>query len=183
MRRGDMSAARAAGATSAADNSADPENAARLIALRLLESAPRTRAELERALARRAVPADAATAVLDRFADVGLIDDEAFAQAWVTSRHAGRGLGRRALSAELRRRGVDAETTAAAVDAVSADDEEAAARALVARRLRAMGGLPPDTQMRRLAGMLARKGFGHALAVQVVREEIAAQRAVATQAD
>ena len=149
-----------------------------MIALRLLESAPRTRVELERALARRGVPSDAATAVLDRFTEVGLIDDEAFAQAWVTRRHNGRGLGRRALSSELTRRGVAAETVASAVATVSADDEESAARALVARRLRTMDGLPVQTQVRRLVGMLGRKGFSQALAARVAREAVAADDAV-----
>ena len=148
------------------------EDTARQIALRLLESAPRTRAELERAMARRGVPTDAATAVLDRFTEVGLIDDEAFAAAWVTSRHTGRGLGRRALSAELRRRGVDDDTVREAVATVSADDERTAAVALVERRLRSMTGLPHEVKVRRLVAMLARKGFSQSLAMSVVLEAI-----------
>ncbi|MDQ1685817.1 MAG: regulatory protein [Frankiaceae bacterium] len=167
---GDRSAGPAGPA--APDALEDPENAARLIALRLLDSQPRTRAELERALARRGVPCDAATAVLDRFVEVGLVDDDAFAQAWVTSRHNGRGLGRRALASELTRRGVAADTVAAAVATVSTDDEEVAARALVARRLRTMDGLPAETRVRRLVGMLGRKGFGQGLAVRVAREAV-----------
>jgi len=150
------------------------EDSARQIALRLFESAPRTRAELERAMARRGVPADAATAVLDRFTEVGLIDDEAFAAAWVTSRHTGRGLGRRALSAELRRRGVADDTVREAVQTVSADDEHTAAVALVERRLRAMNGLSREVKVRRLVGMLARKGFSQSLAMSVVLEALGA---------
>jgi regulatory protein len=110
--------------------------------------------------------------VLDRFTEVGLIDDEAFASAWVTSRHNGRGLGRRALTAELRRRGVDDDTVRGAVASVSADDERVAASALVERRLRAMSGLTRDTQIRRLVGMLARKGFSQSLAMTVVLEAL-----------
>jgi len=159
-------------ASAGADNSTDPENVARQIALRLLESQPRTRAELERAMARRGVPADAATAVLDRFTEVGLVDDEAFAAAWVTSRHNGRGLGRRALSQELRKRGVDEDTVRDAVSAVSADDERVAAVTLVERRLRTMTGLSRDTAIRRLVGMLARKGFSQSLAMSVVLEAL-----------
>jgi regulatory protein len=111
--------------------------------------------------------------VLDRFTEVGLIDDAAFAAAWVSSRHAGRGLGRRALGAELRRRGVDTAIVEAAVDEVSGEDEETAARALAHRRVRTMTGLPADTQMRRLVGMLARKGFSQGLAMRVARDAIA----------
>jgi len=152
---------------------ADPESVARSIALRMLERQPRTRAELARGMARRGVPEDAATAVLDRFTEVGLIDDQAFASAWVDSRHSGRALGRRALSAELRRRGVEDETVKVAVDNVTDEDEEAAARALVQRKLHTMSRLPKETQTRRLVGMLARKGFSQGLALRVVRDLLA----------
>ena len=124
-------------------------------------------------MARRGVPDDAAAAVLDRFSEVGLIDDAAFAQAWVDSRHAGRALGRRALSAELRRRGVDDEVARDAVAAVSSDDEAAAARTLVERRLRTMTSVPHDAKIHRLVGMLARKGFSQGLALRVVRDVLA----------
>ena len=152
---------------------ADPESVARTIALTMLERQPRTRAELARGMARRGVPEDAATAVLDRFAEVGLIDDEAFAQAWVDSRHAGKGLGRRALSAELRRRGVDDEIAKEAVSVVTPEDEEQVARSLVERKLRSMASLPPEAKLRRLVGMLARKGFEPGVALRVVRDVLA----------
>src|SRR4051794_32599774 len=171
----DPSDAGSAMALSASDES--PENVARQIALRLLDSQPRTRAELAQAMARRGVPADAATAVLDRFAEVGLIDDEAFAAAWVTSRHNGRGLGRCALSQELRKRGVADDTIRDAVSTVSADDERGAAASLVERRLRSMSALPRDTQIRRLVGMLARKGFSQSLAMTVILEALDAANA------
>ncbi len=98
---------------------ADPESVARAICLRLLTGAARTRADLAEALRRRGVPEDAAESVLDRLCEVGLVDDEAFAHAWVASRQAGRGLARRALATELRRRGVDDEVAARALAEVS----------------------------------------------------------------
>ena len=94
----------------------DPEAQARQICLRLLTLAPRTRAQLATALHRRGIPDETAEAVLSRFADVGLIDDAAFARAWVESRHYSRGLSRRSLSAELRRQGVQTEEIREAVD-------------------------------------------------------------------
>jgi regulatory protein len=163
----------------ALDPDADPESVARTIALRLLEHAPRTRSELATALAKRGVPEQASATVLDRFTEAGLIDDGAFAQAWVESRHRGRGLGRKALATELRRKGVDDELAAQALASVSSDDEVAAATALVARRLRSMQGLPRDTQTRRLVSMLARKGFGGSLAYRVVNEALDAEAATA----
>ncbi|HET7312095.1 MAG TPA: regulatory protein RecX [Mycobacteriales bacterium] len=158
-----------------ADPDADPESVARAIALRMLERQPRTRLELERAMARRDVPSDVAAAILDRFTEVGLVDDSAFAQAWVDSRHRGRGLARRALSAELRRRGVEETVLQEAVAAVSDDDEQAAARALVERKLRTMSALPREVQMRRLVAMLGRKGFGGQTAITVVRAALSAE--------
>ena len=152
---------------------ADPESVARTIALTMLERQPRTRAELARGMARRGVPEDAAAAVLDRFTEVGLIDDQAFAQAWVDSRHAGRGLGRRALSAELRRRGVDDAVAKEAVASVTPEDEEAAARTLVELKLRTMSSAPPEAKMRRLVGLLARRGYSRGLALRVVRDVLA----------
>jgi regulatory protein len=119
-------------------------------------------------MARRAVPEDAITRVLDRFGEVGLIDDAAFASAWVASRHHGRGLARRALAAELRRKGVAEEVAADALSAVTSDDEEAAAEALVRRRLASMSEVPRDVRIRRLVAMLGRKGFGGSLAYRVV---------------
>jgi regulatory protein len=151
---------------------ADPEEAARQICLRLLATAPRTRAQLATALRRRRVPEEVAEAVLGRFAEVRLIDDAAFAQAWVESRHHGRGLARRALSAELRQRGVAAEEVRAAVGSLGDQDELATARRLVAKRIEATRGRPLPARVRHLVGMLARKGYPAGLAFQVVREAL-----------
>jgi regulatory protein len=145
---------------------------ARLICLRLLTAAPRTRAQLADVLRRRGVPDDAATAVLARFAEVGLIDDAMFASAWVESRHYGRGLARRALAAELNQRGVDRSDIQAAVEKLSPETELATARALVGRRLASTTGQPAQVRIRRLAGMLARKGYPAGLAYRVVREAL-----------
>ena len=149
--------------------------------LRALTGAPKTRQQLAELLAKRDVPEDAAEAVLDRFTEVGLIDDAAFARAWVSSRQAGRGLARRALSSELRAKGVDAEVAAEAVEAVDEDDERAAARRLVERRAGAMRRLDRATATRRLIGMLARKGYNGGLSAAVVRDVL--EEAGAAEAD
>jgi regulatory protein len=157
------------------DSPSDPESVARALCLRLLSAQPRTRAELAAALAKRDVPEEAAEAVLARFGEAGLIDDVAFARAWVETRHRGRGLARRALAQELRNRGVDAGIAAAALGQVDGDSEEAAARALVERKLAATRGLPTPTRLRRLAGMLGRKGYPQGLALRVIRDALAAE--------
>jgi regulatory protein len=154
------------------DPDADPESVARTIGLTMLDRAPRTRSELETAMARRGVPDHAAQTVLDRFVEVGLVDDVAFANAWVDSRHRGRGLARRALANELRKRGIDAEIASDALESVTSDDEAIAAEALVRRRIRSMSGLSREVQTRRLIGMLGRKGFGGSMAYTVVRRVV-----------
>jgi regulatory protein len=111
--------------------------------------------------------------VLGRFEDVGLIDDAAFARAWVESRHYSRGLAGRALSAELKQRGVAAEQIRAAIDEqLGPDAEIAAARRLIEKKLAATRGLPPEQRTRRLAGVLARKGYPAGLAFRVIREAL-----------
>lgn len=149
---------------------ADPVSIARSIGLTLLTAAPRTRSQLAEAMHRRGVPDAAATEVLDRFTEVGLIDDAAFATTWVTSRHAVRRLAPRALANELRLRGVAEPLIAAAVAGVDHDDVEAAARDLVVRRARATTGLPPQVRLRRLVAMLSRKGYPGDVALRVVRD-------------
>jgi regulatory protein len=148
------------------------EAAAREICLRMLTAAPRTRAQLARALRRRGVPDEAAEAVLGRFAEVRLIDDAMFASAWVESRHHGRGLSGRALGAELRGRGVAADDIRAAVGRLAPEQEIDTARSLVAGRLAATRALRPAARVRRLIGLLARKGYSQALAYRLVREAL-----------
>ncbi|MCH0561926.1 MULTISPECIES: recombination regulator RecX [unclassified Streptomyces] len=150
----------------------DPVERARAICLRLLTGTPRTRKQLADALREREIPDDAAEEVLSRFEDVGLIDDGAFADAWVESRHHGRGLARRALARELRTKGVDSALIDEAVSQLDSEQEEATARELVARKLRATRGLDRDKRLRRLAGMLARKGYPEGMALRVVRQAL-----------
>jgi regulatory protein len=156
---------------------ADPEAAAREICLRLLSFSPRTRAQLADALRRKGVEEEIAERVLGRYTEVGLIDDEAFARAWVQSRHTGRGLARRALAAELRQRGVADETVKDAVEELAPEQEESAARELITKRLAATRGLDPAKRTRRLLGILARKGYSGGLAYRLVREALEAEGA------
>ncbi|MEV6022278.1 recombination regulator RecX [Streptomyces sp. NPDC052036] len=151
---------------------ADPVEQARAICLRLLTGSPRTRKQLADALRKREIPDDVAEEVLSRLEEVGLIDDGAFADAWVESRHHGRGLARRALARELRTKGVDSTLIGEAVGQLDTEQEEATARELVARKLRATRGLDRDKRLRRLAGMLARKGYSEGMALRVVRQAL-----------
>jgi len=158
--------------SAAADREADPESVARNIGLRLLTAAPRSRRQLADAFERRGVPSDVAERVLDRFVEVGLLDDAEYARLVVHSQHVDRGLSGRALRFALRKRGIDGELAEAAVSELSADDVEGTARALVARKLRAMVGLNRETRVRRVWGLLARKGYSPSLIARLVREMV-----------
>lgn len=151
---------------------ADPDQVARTIALRRLELAPRTRHELAETLHKKGVPDDAAERVLDRFADVGLIDDVAFAHSWVESRHRGKALARSVLRQELRQRGVDPEVIKEAVDSIDDDDEWDRAREFARRKLRIKAGEDPRKAVKRLAGQLARKGYPASVCFAVAREAL-----------
>ncbi len=151
---------------------ADPESVARKILLDQLTGRARTRSELADKLGSRNVPDDVAARLLDRFEEVGLIDDAAFAREWVAQRQSGRGLARRALAQELRRKGIEDEVARDALDDVDEEDEVEAARRLVQAKLRSVRSLDRDKAVRRLVGMLARKGHSSSVAFRVVKEEL-----------
>lgn len=157
----------------AADPDADPVAAARTVCLNLLTTRSRSRAELATELARRDVDDDTAATVLDRLVEVGLLDDAAFAEQWISSRHRHRGLGRRALADELRRKGVDRTTASTALEGLDRDDEAERARELVRKRLPSLRSVDSTVAARRLTGMLARKGYDAGIVGDVVRSELA----------
>ena len=158
------------------DADADPESVARTIVLRKLAAQARTRHELAKALAARDVPEDVAEQVLDRMESVGLVDDGAFARDWVESRQQRRHLSKSALRRELQSKGVDRDQIDEAVADVESGDELEAAEALAAKKLRTMSGLTREVQYRRLAGVLARRGFGSGVTSTVLSRVLGPQQ-------
>ncbi len=150
---------------------------ARAIALRLLTGAPRSRAQLADAMARKDVPDEVAERVLDRFTEVGLIDDAEFARMVVRTRHAERGLSRRAIAVELRRRGIDDELAGDALEQVDATTRRRPRATLVRRKLASTSALDAQTRARRTFAALGRKGYPPGLVARLVREELAAHGA------
>jgi regulatory protein len=149
---------------------ANPESVARSIVLTSLTATAKTRHQLAQLLAKRNIPDDVAEAVLDRFVEVGLIDDRAFARNWVLSRSHGRGLARAALSRELKQKGVAPDLIAEALEQVTHDDEETQARRLVEAKRRSLAGLPWEKKFSRITGLLSRKGYPSGLAMRLARE-------------
>lgn len=142
---------------------------AREVALRLLSVRDRTRLELERALAKRHVPVEAARQVLDRLTEVGLIDDRRFAAATFDGQHRRR-RSTRALRQELRTKGVDADLIEAAAAEVDSETDLAVARDLVAARARSLQRFSHQVRYRRMAGQLTRRGFSASVVAAALRE-------------
>jgi regulatory protein len=148
--------------------------------LRQLTGSAKSRLQLSRKLAERNIPEDVAEAVLDRFQEVRLIDDAEFADMWVRSRSQSRKLAKGSLRRELAEKGIDPELAAAALEQLSDADEEASARQLVERKLRPGTDLSDPTDRdktaRRLASMLARKGYQPSQAFRIVGEVLDSHR-------
>lgn len=160
------------GGGSHGDPPGNPEVLAKNLCLRLLTVQARSRAELATKLDQRGIPADVAERVLDRLAAVGLVDDAAFAESFVTSRQRDRGLGRSALRAELRRKGIDRTLADRAVAGIDDESERLRAAALVAKKLDSAMFAGPQAARRRLIGMLARRGYSSGIAAHVVGEAL-----------
>ncbi|SDJ18530.1 regulatory protein [Frankineae bacterium MT45] len=178
-----MQKQREAGSPEQLDPPGDPASVARTICLQQLATRARSRAELSAVLLRRGVPQEAAEPVLDRFAELGLIDDAAYAGMVVRAQHAERGLSRRAVALSLRQRGVSDSDAESALSAIDAESELHTARRLAEKKLRSLAGLDTSTQQRRIFGLLARRGYSAGLAARVCRETIGGSGASGTDHD
>src|SRR5215207_442313 len=148
---------------------------ARDIVVRKLSERAHSRSDLAQALAKKQVPEAVAEVTLDKFEAAGLVNDEEFARAWVQSRQRSKGLSSRVLAMELRRKGVDDEISREVLADLDPEQEIQAAHRLVQAKLRSMSRLDDTTKIRRLTGMLARKGYAPQVAFDVVRQEFGAQ--------
>lgn len=143
---------------------------ARKAALRLLEYRPRSREELGRRLRQKNFPASATQRVLDRLEELGLVDDENFAQQLVRSLTRRRNLGKRAILDKLRRAGVSRDVAEATIARELGDyDEVSRAQQATEKYLSRLAGLPPEKQRRRLQAYLLRRGFPYSVIDQVRR--------------
>ncbi|GAA4853410.1 recombination regulator RecX [Luteimicrobium xylanilyticum] len=150
--------------------------AARAVALRMLTGAPRTRRQISDGLRRRDYPDDVIDEIVERFTDVGLLDDAELAGMIARSQLAERSLSRRGIAAELRRRGIDDDDAQAALETIDDDAEDAALRELVRKRLARTAGLERDVRVRRVMGVLARKGYAPGPALAAISAELGAER-------
>lgn len=149
---------------------ADPMEVAREIALRRLTMRDHSRNELDQALAAKDVPDDVREQLLDRFEELGLVNDQAFAESWTRARRSSRKLSKSAVRRELQSKGVEREVIDEALEPIEHDDEVALATELARKKWRQVHSLPREVAYRRMAGQLARKGFASSVVGQVLRE-------------
>jgi regulatory protein len=165
-------AARGAGVS--AERSLDPE-AAREAALKLLDRARRTRADVARRLRERGFAEPVVAEVVERLAGVGLLDDAEYARAFLAGRWGRRAAGWRVLERDLRQRGVEREDIARARRLFEAEqgpaDEVRLARRVATQAARRYAGLDPRVRRQRLYALLARRGFDGDVIEQALREE------------
>lgn len=138
---------------------ADIEAAYRTV-IRCLELRSYARGDLGRRLQRKGHPGPAVNAALERAADLGLLDDAAFARTYVQTR-AARGRGPSRLTRDLLSMGVERALIDRALAAEWPDgsDRTSMPLALATKRAGQLSSLPRQTRRRRVLAYLARRGF------------------------
>lgn len=149
---------------------------ARDLVLRRLDHSAASRATLAGLLARKGVDSQVAAEVLDRLEAAGVVDDSAYAAVLARTRFAEKGVARRAVAEELRRKGVGERDIHASLTQIGAAEEDAAALALARKKLAATQGLDPLVRRRRTLAMLGRKGYSAEVSADALRQALAEER-------
>ncbi|WP_196716666.1 regulatory protein RecX [Actinomyces trachealis] len=148
---------------------------ARDLVLRRLDRSLAPRASLVQLLASKGVEERISQEVLDRLEAAGVIDDAAYAAMLARTRFAEKGAARRAVAAELRRKGLAEQHIRSALEQIDDSDEAEAALALARKKLRTTRSLDLLTRKRRTLALLGRKGYSADVASwalnQAFREE------------
>jgi regulatory protein len=146
------------------------EQRAKNVLLFQLSRSMKTRYQLSKILEKREIPEEIAKAVLDRFTEAQLIDDAAFARAFVNSRLAVSGKSRSVIARELKQKGVSAEDAQEALSIIDSELEDQTAYSVAKKRYQQLSSLAPDVRRRRLMGFLMRRGFSSALTGRILRD-------------
>ena len=146
------------------------EQRAKNVLLFQLSRSMKTRFQLAAILKKREIPDEIANAVLDRFTEAQLIDDAAFARAFVNSRIAVSGKSRSVIARELKQKGVSAQDAESALSAIDAELEDQTAYSVAKKRYQQLSTLDPEVRRRRLMGFLMRRGFSSQLTSRILRD-------------
>jgi len=126
----------------------------------------RSETEVRKNLEKHEIPPAVIDRTIDRLREEQLVNDEQFAQNWVANRSEFRPRSRRALTVELKQKGL---TKAAIQSATEAVDEESLAYAAAQKRIRRLEGLEWIEFRKKLSEFLARRGFGYEVITPTVK--------------
>ena len=146
------------------------EQRAKNVLLFQLSRSMKTRHQLANILKKREIPDDIANAVLDRFTEAQLIDDAAFARAFVNSRIAVSGKSKSVIARELKQKGVSAQDAEQALSSIDTELEDQTAYTVAKKRYQQLSTLEPEVRRRRLMGFLMRRGFSSQLTARILRD-------------
>jgi len=144
------------------------EEEARQHLLNLLDRGAKSSRELRTKMLEREVPENLVNHLIERFTEVGLIDDAGFAESLVNNRRSYKRLSKSAIKRDLIAKGLSIEIAEQSVAQISIDDETELAKELAAKRISQLSRFDRDVRYRRLSGYLSRKGYPH----QIIKEAI-----------
>lgn len=136
------------------------EQRARNVLLYQLARSAKSAHQLRQILEKREIDAAIAESVIQRFIEVGLIDDKLFAETIVNSRRKFKGSAKSVIKRELVEKGVGHDLIEDVVSEITPEEELATATELAIRRIPRLAALEREVRQRRLHGYLARKGYG-----------------------
>lgn len=155
--------------TGSAPASARPEN----VSTHALTRRGMSVAEMTRLLEAREIGADEVEAEVERLSGAGLLDDAALAENLVRTLQDRKGLGRSAISAELRRRKVDQVAIEEALGSIDPDDELTRAIEVATKRAGQLSSYDAATAKRRLGAYLQRRGYGGSILTAAMNAALA----------
>ena len=146
-------------------------------ALKLLDQRARSEHELRQRLLQAEFPAPLVDEVVASLRASALIDDRSFAHEWVRQRARRRGKSRSFLDRELKEKGVSEADRCSALAQISDDDQFAVAEALAEKKAREVktppvGHTEYTRALRRVVGVLARRGFPQGMCMQIARNAL-----------
>ena len=133
--------------------------------LKFLSYRPRTQSEIRQNLKEHEIPDDVTEQVIERLVELGMLNDSAFTQTWIENRSAFRPRSRRALSHELRQRGVDPQIIEQSLETL---DEETLAYQAASKQARRYKDLDYQLFRQKMFGFLARRGFNYEVSAPTV---------------
>ena len=134
-------------------------------AMRMLALRSRSRREIDDALRAMSLRDTIRTGLLRELEENGLVDDARFAREFVAVKKDVRRVGPHRLRHDLGRLGLPRAAVDQALADFGAEEQEAMARAVAEKQLGA--SLPSEKSVRRIIGMLRRKGYDYAVVNRV----------------